>query len=344
VFIVLGLAGACAPHVDPRFAREAEAASALYVSGRYRDAADRWLVAARRASSPVDRDEARYRAALSFVHAGDTARADALLAELGAGRGERAARASFDRARLTARSDPERGDTLRLAAVRKHPSSGLAAEAAREHLAFVEERQGAGPAVAACRALHAELGTTELAEALSYECARRTEAAGDLPRARDAYLATAAQHPYPEGAYWDDALTGAARCEERLGRPARAVELLERLLAERERSVAVGSYERSRYAQARFHIAELYRDALGDPARARREFRRVFDEHQTSLLRDDALFNEASLAQREGDAKAACEAVRLLQHDLPDSRYVGCGPLLCATAAAAARPCPRAAR
>jgi len=241
VLSTLAALAGCGPKVDPAFAREAERAGALYVSGRYHDAGTRWLEAARVAGSPVDRDEATYRAASSFARAGETARADALLTTLAAGKGERAARAAFDRARLAGAADPARGQALRLEALRRHPDSGVAEQAARQYLAGVELEASAAQALAGCRTLSAELSRTELDESLAYECARREEESGETARARDDYLRTAERHPYPQGAYWDDALTGAARCEERLGHPARAVELLERLLAEREPSHGVGS-------------------------------------------------------------------------------------------------------
>jgi len=117
---VLALDG-CGPKVDPAFAREADRAGALYVAGRYREAGERWLAAASAAESPVDRDEATYRAAMSFTRAGDAPRADALLATLAAGHGERSARAAFDRARAVDAADPARGQALRLEALRRHP-------------------------------------------------------------------------------------------------------------------------------------------------------------------------------------------------------------------------------
>jgi len=232
----------------------------------------------------------------------------------------------------------------RLEALRRHPESGVAGQAARDYLARIEDGSGQSAALERCRSLWSELTSTELDEALGYECARRAEAAGALARARDDYLRTADHHPYPKGAYWDDALTAAARCEEHLGKPARAVALLERLLDEREPARGVGSYERARYDEARFHIAELYRDALGDPARARQEFRRVFSDHATSRLRDDALFEEACLAERAHDRGATCDALLLLRVELPDSRFAGCAGLLCSGAPESPHPCAGTAR
>jgi tetratricopeptide (TPR) repeat protein len=146
--------------------------------------------------------------------------------------------------------------------------------------------------------------------------------------ALDAYLELARRFPYPN-AYWDEALQAAARIEEERGRYGAALTHLERMLRERETAQVVGSYERPSYAAARFHIAELYRDRLADPRRARREFRRVFAEHATSPLRDDALFEEALIAVRASDVEGSCQAARLLRDQQPDSRYARCVSALC---------------
>jgi tetratricopeptide (TPR) repeat protein len=332
-FVALGvLALACAPSQDARFAAAGARANATARSGRHAEAAARWLEAANGAESAVDREEALYRAASSYERAGRAPEALRLYERLERGRGERAARSSFDRARLVAERDAVRGDALLVAAIRRHPSSGLAPRALREHLGRRETEGGSHAAIEVAERLLAELGSSELDETLRYERARLLERLGSLSRARDAYLETATRHPYPEGALWDDALTRAARLEEALGRPREAIALYERLLAERESSSGLGSYERARYAEARFRIAEIHRDRLSDPSGARREFRRVYDEHSTSLLRDDALWQEALVSLEAGDAAGACVPLSLLLRELPDSRYAPCVRRLCPSA------------
>jgi tetratricopeptide (TPR) repeat protein len=330
----------CGPSQDARFAAAEARADAAVHAGRHAEAARRWLDAARVAESVRDRDEALYRAASSYERAGEVDDALGLYERLARGRGERAARASFDRAWLVLPRDPARGEALLVSAVRSHPSSGLAPRALREHLARREAEDGAAAAVEACTRLLVELDATELDETLRYERARLLERTGALDRARDAYLDTATRHPYPQGALWDDALARAASCEERLGHALSAVELLGRMLREREASTGLASYDRARYAEARFRIAEIFRDHLSDPARARREFRRVYDEHPKSLLRDDALWQEALLARSMGDAVGACGALTLLVQSEPDSRYAACARRICPSApAGASRPC-----
>jgi hypothetical protein len=335
VVLALVLASGCGAGPGARYRAESTAASHETAAGRHAAAGERWLAAARIAASSNDRDEATYRAAAAFARAGSTRRAAELYVQLSRGSGNRAARASFDRARLVAKDDPARGDALLVAATHRFPASGLAPRAAREHFASVEARSGSLAALAELERWLRSFEKTELDETLRYERGRRLERVGRLADARDAYLDGAWRHPYPRGALWNDALRAAARLEEKLGRPREAIALLERLLAEREHAWIVGSYERG-YAEARFRVAVLERDALGDARAARRSFRRVFDEFPTSLLRDDALYEEARLARRGGDESGACEAINLLLGTLPDSRYAGCAPELCA----GARPRP----
>ena len=339
--LVAAVAIGCGPSQDARFVAADARANAMAREGRHTEAAERWLEAARVAESTVDREEAEYRAASSYERADRAREALALYERLERGNGARAARASYDRARLVRKQDPARGDALLVAAIRRHPGSGLAPRALREHLGRREAEAGPAAAVSACTELLAGLEGSELDETLRYERARLWERAGSLEAARDAFLDTATRHPYPQGALWDDALARAADLEERLGRPLGAIGILERMLAEREPSTGLGSYERARYAEARFRIAEIHRDRLGDPLRARREFRRVYEEHSTSLLRDDALWQEALVSVRSADPEAACEPLLLLVNDLSESRYAACAPKLCprVKAPAKARAC-----
>jgi hypothetical protein len=108
-----------------------------------------------------------------------------------------------------------------------------------------------------------------------------------------------------------------------------AIELLERMLAEQEPSSLGGSYARPRYGPAQYRIAELYRDRVGDKAKAIRAFHRVWTDHPTSLLRDDALWNAARLEREQGEPAAACATLRTLIQGVPDTRYAPCAHLLC---------------
>jgi tetratricopeptide (TPR) repeat protein len=337
------LAAAACGSASSDYERALERAAREQARAGPEPAAAAYLDAARVAGSTRDRDEALYRAAAAYRRARRHDDAVRLLDDLAARDGERRARASFDRARL----ERERGgsfaeaERLLLAALRAHASSGLATHGLSEYLRAVELRAGLEGALARATDLVPEFAPTELDEPLRYQRARLLERSGELALARQAYLECAARHPYPRGALWDDALFAAARCAERLGDARGARATLERLLSEREEARGLGSYERARYAEARFHLGELHRDAFGDPTRARREFRRVFDEHPTSLLRDDALFQEALVARAQGDRAGTCAALELLEHELPESRFTRCAAELCPELRVKQdRPCP----
>jgi outer membrane protein assembly factor BamD (BamD/ComL family) len=46
-------------------------------------------------------------------------------------------------------------------------------------------------------------------------------------------------------------------------------------------------------------------------------------------MRDDALWREAELWRKDGDASTACDRLATLAGDFPDSRYVPCASLRC---------------
>jgi hypothetical protein len=321
---------ACAPTLPERYVVARAAAERAYASGRYAEAADRWLEAATATDRKRDAEEARFRAAASFARAGASERAQAEYARLAAKpEGDRAPRAEYERIRLErlgGNADAAHADLL--AFLRRFPDSGLAPAALDECLRWYEEHSTERAALAWLDGEIAAIGRTELGEALEYRRARLLDSMGQTRRARDAYRALAKRYPYPRGAYWDDALWYASKADERLGDYSAALADLNRMLAEREPAYLQGSYTRSRYDDAQYRIAELYRDALGDPRAARRAFDRVFTEHETSTLRDDALWNEALLA-RPDDPTDACRVLARLARALPDSRYVPCIPLIC---------------
>ena len=323
----------CAPNLPPAYVHARDAAESAYAGGNFTGAAQRWLDAAQNADSARDRNDARYRAAASYERAGELARAKEIYGTLASGNSDRAARATFALAELQIRAGDEAGGNAALeAAVRKFPGSGVANLALRRYFAALAEHGGDQAVLAYIDRVEPSLGHGDLAEQLLYERARRFDSLGQAGAARDAYVVVADRFPYPYGAYWDDALFRGADCELRLGAPARAVALLERMLAAREASHMSGSYERPRFADAAYRVAELYRDQLRDPKAARRAFHGVFVDYPSSTLRDDALWQEALLAHQAGDTAACAPLATLVQH-LPDSRYAPCAHEICPTLA-----------
>ena len=331
---------ACAAKLPPAYVASRTQAERAYERGDYGRAAKLWADAAQKAPPGREREEARYRQATSLERSGDDASADALYRVLEISPGERSERAAYARAEIAERhvAKSDSFDALR-SAILKYPNSGLARGAATRYLAREAELGGAERALAATEALLAQVRSTELEESLLYARARRLEDLERKAAARDAFIELARRFPYPHGAYWDDALLAAARIDQGLGDYQAALTALEQLLSARETSRLNGSYERVSYAEARFLSAEIWRDGLHDPTRARSAFRRVWTDHPTSRLRDDALFEEALTALASGDAGGACDPARLLLRSEPDSRYAACAADLCPTVSSGAKAC-----
>ncbi len=336
------LVASCGSPPPAAYVQETEQAQAARRKGEHAAAAQHYERAAALAKQPRDAEEARYRAADSYARAGETARAEALYQALAAQGpdAERRARADFALADLLSKTgrEPEGQERLALA-IRRSPDSGLAREALSEHLAYLRSQGGSESVLAYLTTESGSLAATELGESLAYSRARELDLQGRSAEARDAYLSCADRFPYPAGAYWDDALFRAAEKELALGAPERAILHLQRMLAKQESAFMTGSYQRGRYAEAQLKIAEIFRDVLHDPTRARRELRRVWDNHPTSRLVDDALFQEALLARSAGDAAGTCAALSIIAHKLPESRYAACAHLLCASISATPNAC-----
>ena len=341
-WLALWAALGCGSPPPAAYVQETEQAQAARQKGEHAAAAQHYERAAALAEKPRDAEEARYRAADSYLRAGDTARAESLYGSL-ASQGpdaERRARADFALAELLLETGRvEAGQARLLDAIHRNPNSGLARRALARHLDYVREHGGADAVLAFLSAEAPKLGATELGETLAYRRARELDEAGKIREARDGYLECARRFPYPKGAYWDDALFRAAEKELALGDAPRAIQHLERMLAEQEGAIITGSYERGRYAQAQLKIGEIYRDVLHDDTRARRELRKVWQKHPKSTLVDDALFQEALLARSAGDAAGTCAPLSIIVGQLPDSRYAACAHLLCATLTATPNAC-----
>jgi tetratricopeptide (TPR) repeat protein len=163
-FVGALLAIACASSPPPAYQRSRAAAERAYVHGRYAEAAEHWLEAARHAERGRDRNEARYRAAASLARAGDHVAAGRLYEEISqTPQAERAARAAFDQAKLEiAEGNPERGYRLLRQALLAHPDSGLAPGALRRLLAWRASQAGLADVLRTLDSLLEALGETEL--------------------------------------------------------------------------------------------------------------------------------------------------------------------------------------
>jgi tetratricopeptide (TPR) repeat protein len=329
----------CAPTYGDAYLASFAAGQRAAQAGRHDEAARAFGEAAAKARRVKDRDEARFLQARSLERSSRPEDARAIYEKLSEQRGPRTGRAEFEIASLDIeRGDPHGWDRL-YAAAKKYPQHGLARRAVQRLAAREAEERGEEARLAWLKAHASDLTGTDLEQVIEYESALSLDRLGRAALAHDAFLATAARYPYPFGVYTDDAIWNAALIDERLGRPEEAIEHLRRLLAAREVSTTMGSYERPRYSEAQLKIAEIYRDKIKDRAAARRELHKLYERHTTSTLRDDALWAEAVLLHEDKDERGACAAVATLAKEFPDSRYARCGRELCPSAPEPKRAC-----
>ncbi len=327
--LLLGWLAVLAPGCSPsptEYQLQYAWASNVYGRGEYLAAYRAWRRAEELAETDRDRIEARYRAAKSLERGGEKEQArDELLALAEQWpRSERAARSLADAAELSLELGQEaRAIELYERVFRDYQSSGLLPQGAMRLLELVAPTPEAR--VARIDSMLKQELAEEVDEALRFDRAETLEALGRDDEALSAFDDLARRYPYPYGGYWDDALMRAATIDLRRGNAEGALRRLHAVVAEQETSYVSGSYERPNFANAQYRIAEILRDDLGDVTGAREAFRAVFENHDTSLLRDDALWQEALISP----GPSACDPLGLLVAELPSSRYVACAPLLC---------------
>ncbi|MDI1448702.1 tetratricopeptide repeat protein [Polyangium sp. 6x1] len=322
----------CGPSLGDAYERSFAAGQRAYHAGRYEEAAKSYEEAAGAAERVKDRDEALFLVARMHERRGAHADAKAALQKLAetSPQGPRAGRAAFELANLEIEhGDAERGYAMLFDATARYTKNGLARRAVKRLVEHERERGGDEAVLAWAKGPARVLRNTELEENVDYEAALALERLGRHAEARDALVALSVAHPYPFGTLTDDALWHASLIEEELGHYEAAIAQLRALLAARESSHLTGSYERPRYSPAQMRIAELYRDRLHDHRAARRELHKLYADHPTSTLRDDALWAEARLAHEDGDKGEACDLVKRLRKDFSDSRYAPCAHLVC---------------
>lgn len=325
----------CAPSLPRPYLLSRAAALRAYSAGRFSEAAEDWQKAARATSRARDVDEARYRAAYCLKRAGRFSEARKLYESIvqNTPKSSEAPRAAYDLAVIEIHhGNRARGFGMMENVLRRYPNSGIAKSALHRTLTFEQQQGGPARGLRYLDGLIAELNRTQIAEHLHFDYAVELDKQHRWRAARDRYLYVAKRFPYPVGDLWDDSLYAASIDEEKLGDYRAAIAVLQRMLKQDEPSFFTGSYELPRYPQAQFRIAVLYRDRLHDDQAARRAFHKVWTDHPTSLLRDDALWNEALLAKKDGDTPAACSALELLSRGMPHSRYVPCAQHLCPSA------------
>ncbi len=330
---------ACAPSRGAAYERAFAGAARAESAGRRDEAVREYDRAAEAAVRVRDRAQAQWNAAEVLIRAHDVERAlarlDAIAADASSEHGAEAAylAASLRIDRATAApgetADAERGWREMERVPRRFSGHGVAHVAVRRLAAHADEG-GKRAGMEELRALEKDLASTEVAPLVAFLTAEHVEALGDGDAARAAYIDIADRWPYPFGGFFDDALWRASLLDEKLGRFERAVDDLERMVAERETTTLIGTYDRPMYVPAMLRIGALWRDRLHDRARAREAFHRLYAEFAHSTARDDALWQEAALWRRDGDTRTACERLGRLVREFPDSRYVPCATKQCA--------------
>ena len=325
----------CSPPAGVKFVRASAAADRAYSAGRYLEAAEAYERAAEAAERPRDREEARYSAGVARERGGDVPGALALYDAIAGTKepGERAVRAAFRAARLRlARGEEAKALEGLRALIARAPDHGVTRRALATVNTHLEQAEGPAAVLAFERKLFEQFEKTQLGEELCYDVGHRTEATGDDAGALTQFLWCANRYPYPAGALWDDNLWHASRLHEKLGRPTEAVATLERMVASHEASFGNGSYTKPRMPAAQFRIAVLQRDALKDPASARKSFHRVYTEYPATVLRARALFEEGQLAADAGDVQSACSLAEALLTQFSDTRWARTCDRFCAAA------------
>lgn len=291
--------------------------------GRLAQAADAYGRAAEAAERRVDRDEARYRESRARARMGDYLGAIAICDELGASPtvARRTLRARFDAARyrLTL-GEIERAEHDLRALIVAEPESAAARSALRVLVrSQVDANDDKDQALGFLRNLRRDVAQSTLGEilmnlegALLIELDRKAEARAVLER-------QVAYYPYPGGRRWDDALWQLADLALEEAEPRAAIAYLKQMIAVHERSLIVGSYTRPLFSKAALRIARIYRDELADAEAAMDAYAALRSEFPRSLVRDDALLEEAELRIARGQRARGCD----LLAELVETHEVG---------------------
>jgi tetratricopeptide (TPR) repeat protein len=280
---------------------------------RFTAAARSYDRAARMARRRVDREEARYREAKVWVEAGRPGRALLRLDEIGSRRpvARRTVRARYDAAVLRARCEDapairRRGVAELKAVIRDHPDSGLGGRAFDRVVRRYRDREDRAGLRAYLDEAEPALRATTLGDNVLWERAALAEHAGDRVRARALLERVVEEHPYPQGHLWDNALLRLAQLDLDAGQPERAAERLAVMLDRRDTTNLTGSYTLPTFPEAQLWLARIYRDRLDAPVKAAEAFRTLYEDYETSRLRDDALVELGELWIAEGRRREGC--------------------------------------
>jgi tetratricopeptide (TPR) repeat protein len=126
---------------------------------------------------------------------------------------------------------------------------------------------------------------------------------------------------HPKSPLWDDAVWHAARLAAAAGDFAGAERRWRLLLARRESSFLVGSYNSVWMDDAQLALGVALRDRLDRPRDAAAELERLPQHFPDSVLLDDALYELAVTRVALGENERACRILTDLARRHPDSKY-----------------------
>jgi tetratricopeptide (TPR) repeat protein len=285
-------------------------ATTHYHHGRIDEAASSYGEAARTAERRVDRDEAEYRQARSLVRLERREEAIVMLDAIARRRpiSRRTVRARFDAAliRRELGREAEAQEAFRWI-IETRPGDGPAGRSLVLHLASYPDDRAR---ITFLRELYDRVGESDLGDDILFLAAELHVAASERAEAIALFERLVHDHPYPHGQRWDDTLFRLADLADDAGDHVLAIAHLRRILEFYEPTVVPGSQTLPRMPEARMRIARTYRDHLRDWVRAAEEFRAVYRQFTTSLLRDDALYELGVMWLDAGERAEGCSALR----------------------------------
>ncbi|MBA3499952.1 MAG: tetratricopeptide repeat protein [Myxococcota bacterium] len=134
---------------------------------------------------------------------------------------------------------------------------------------------------------------------------------------------------YPQSGLRDDARWHAARISRAMKDPQGAVTRLRALVATREVAFGAGSYFSIWLDDAQLELGRVLRDELSDMPGAMAAFRKLPKDYPASILKDDALYELAITQEKANDHAGACESLKKLAKQAPDSKYLTRGDVVC---------------
>lgn len=286
---------------------------------RDEEAVTAFATAARTAERRVDRDEAEFEEAQALERLGRYDEALVLLDRVGNREPNlrRTARAIYDAARIRLELLNQREPAMQgfERVVREHPEDGLENISIRRLVDDYEARGDLDGAIALLDRLYGDVGSTRAGDDLLRAKADLQLAKGDRAGARATLEKLVAEHPYPYGHSWDNALMKLAEMDLEDGNPRAAIERYETIVSVNEETNLVGSYTLPTMPEAQIRIARIYRDQLSDRDAASRAYDDVGERFPRSTLRDDAQYEAGVMWLDAHETRRGC---RYLSHVVAD--------------------------